>query len=200
MRFTVIMPSYLGDYPGAASDREQKIVRAINSVIGQSYKDWELIIVADGCDRTMQIASQFVESNIMPVKIDKAETWSGVPRNTGIEMASGDYIVYLDNDDYYGPDHLKIIADNIGDYDWVWYNDYIFDTKGWQWIERACNIKKRGANGTSNVCHKKLDVTWDHTGYAHDHHFNSQLLRHRNHTKIETPEYLVCHIPGSYDV
>lgn len=203
MMFSVVMPSFMGDYPGAASGREEKILRAINSVVNQRCEDfvcWELIIVADGCLRTMEIASQFVEPNIRPILIEKAEMWAGTPRNAGIEAAEGDYIVYLDIDDYYGENHLQLIADKIGNYDWVWYNDYIFDTKGWQWIERACNITKIGQNGTSNVCHKKLDVSWEYTGYAHDHHFNKQLLRHKNHTKIPTPEYLVCHIPNSYDV
>ena len=44
---SVIMPSYLGAYKNAAKDRDRKIVRAINSVVRQTYKDWELIIIAD---------------------------------------------------------------------------------------------------------------------------------------------------------
>ena len=44
-------------------------------------------------------------------------------------------------------------------------------------IPRNCDIKRLGANGTSNVCHRKsLGVLWGHRGYAHNHYFNQKLL------------------------
>ena len=94
------MPSYLGDYPNAASNREQKLPRAIESFLVQGIG--ELIIIADGCEKTAQIASKY------PVKlitIDKQPPFSGTPRNTGIQEAQYDYIAYLDNDDVFGPRH-----------------------------------------------------------------------------------------------
>jgi len=55
---SIIMPSYMGDYGGrygdAAKDRERKLERAIDSVFGPgSIDNFELIVVADGCERTM---------------------------------------------------------------------------------------------------------------------------------------------------
>jgi glycosyltransferase involved in cell wall biosynthesis len=44
-KVSVIMPVYLGEYDGCASDRETKFKRAINSVIQSSYKNLELVII-----------------------------------------------------------------------------------------------------------------------------------------------------------
>ena len=198
MKFSVVMPSYLGAYSGAASRRDEKIMRAIDSVLGQSFTDFELLVIADGCQKTIDIAGAIKDPRLTVEMIKKAPIWDGKPRNRGIEIAKGEYIIYLDIDDAYGEDHLKIIADQLADYDWVYYNDYIYRVEGW--IERHCDITKLGMNGTSNVCHRRsLGVSWGHRGYAHDHYFNQKLLMHRNFSKITTPEYYVFHMPGLYD-
>ena len=199
MKYSIIMPSYLGEYNGAASRRDEKIVRAINSVLGQSFTDFELLVIADGCQKTIDIAGAIKDPRLTVEMIKKAPIWDGKPRNRGIEIAKGEYIIYLDIDDAYGEDHLKIIADQLADYDWVYYNDYIYRGEGW--IERHCDITKLGMNGTSNVCHRRsLGVSWGHRGYAHDHYFNQKLLMHRNFSKITTPEYFVMHMPSVYDI
>lgn len=199
MKFSVIMASYLGPYAGAATRRDEKIVRAINSVLSQTFTDFELHVVADGCQQTMDICSTIKDDRLIATLIKKSPLWDGKPRNTGISLAKGEYIIYLDIDDAYGDNHLKIIAEQLADYDWVNYNDYIY--RAGDWIERHCDITKLGMNGTSNVCHRKnLGVQWGHRGYAHDHYFNQKLLMHRNFAKITTPEYFVMHMPGIYDV
>ncbi len=194
MRFSVIMPSRLIPYPGCAQYLEQKIVRAVESVLSQSFKDFELIVIADGCEKTKEIVKAWPTVKLLECK-HKA-IFDNLPRNTGIDNAIGDYIIYCDIDDYWGEDHLKIIDSQLKEYEWVWYNDYIFkDT----WVKRACNIKALGGCGTSNVCHKRsLNLRWDRPGYAHDFYFNQKLLRFKG-TKINTPEYFVCHVPGQYD-
>ena len=199
MRFTVVMPSYLGKYTGAASRRDEKIIRAINSVISQTFTDWELVVVADGCKLTREIVKTIKDDRVRAISIKKAPIWDGMPRNAGIEHGRGEYIVYLDIDDCYGENHLEIIDRNLAGHDWVHYNDYIHHSGGW--VERICDMKRIGMNGTSNVCHKReLPVRWGHRGYAHDHHFNQQLLKYKNSARIETPEYFVMHIPGQYDL
>lgn len=194
------MPSFLGKYSTAASDRENKIIRAINSVINQTFQDWELIVVADGCEKTFDIVSRVYADNdkVSCYLIKKSLLFSGIPRTCGIDQASGEFIVYLDIDDYYGANHLQKINDNLKEFDWVWFNDYRWKGK---WVENPCSITTIGRNGTSNICHKKsLGEKWTAVGYSHDYHFNRKLLKHTNYTKIETPEYFVCHVPGIYDV
>jgi glycosyltransferase involved in cell wall biosynthesis len=194
------MASTLASYLGAASRRDEKIIRAINSVINQTFQDWELIVVADGCQKTVDIVSQYTDPRISVVKIDKRPLWDGAPRNKGIELAKGEFITYLDNDDCLGENHLQIINDNLKDYDWVYYDDWTL--QGSDWLPRHCDIRKIGMNGTSNITHKKsLDMTWAHRGYAHDHYFNEKLRLHLNYGKIPAGEYFVCHMPnGGIDV
>ena len=110
---SIVMASYLGAYKNAASNRPEKLKRAIASVLRQSYQDWELIVVSDGCDETSKIVAGVQDDRISCYQIPKQKMWSGVPRNIGIEKAKGEYIVYLDNDDIFGPSHLKNIAAGI---------------------------------------------------------------------------------------
>jgi glycosyltransferase involved in cell wall biosynthesis len=195
VKFSIVIASYLGNYPSASHGREQKIVRAINSVLGQTFTDFEIIVVADGCQKTIDIVKDLpVRSFLIP----RGSLFGGAPRNKGIDEAEGDYIVYLDIDDIYGRNHLQIIADNLESYDWVWYNDIRYSPRLKIWHENECDIVQVGRHGTSNVCHKaSLSTRWEFKGYAHDHYFVQKLRENTNFKKIATPEYYVCHIPGT---
>lgn len=200
MKFSVIMPSRLQIYPNSARNKDGKLLRAINSVIGQTLEDWELHIIADGCRDTIDIVQNNVKDKRIHLwKITHTKLWSGRPRNTGIEQASGDWIIYLDNDDIYGENHLQIVNDGIANYDWIWYNDIRFNPRDNNWYENSCDIHTLGRHGTSNVAHRRnLGIFWDEDGkYAHDFHFVRKLLKIKNVGKISTPEYYVCHVPGS---
>lgn len=197
MRFTIIMASRLVPYPNQCSNPELKIVRAVDSVIAQSFADFELIVIADGCDKTKEIVNKYTDNRIRLIEIKHGALFDNRPRNAGIEAAEGDYILYCDVDDYLGSDHLKIIAEQLKDQDWVYFNDFWF-SRG-EWIERYCNVHRLGKCGTSNVCHS-MRTTWQRTGYAHDYYFIQQLIRHKEFKRIKTPEYFVCHVPGGYDL
>lgn len=199
MKFTVVIASFLGNYRTAAKDRDKKIVRAIQSVLNQSFQDFEIIVVADGCEKTVEIMKQFPQ--VKTFLIPKSKTWSGEPRNKGIQEAQGEFIIYLDIDDLYGIDHLKNIAENLKEYDWVWYDDIRFDPKKAEWFINPCDIIQMSHHGTSNICHKRsLPAKWDHVGYAHDYYFVQELRKNTNYVKIQGGEYYVCHIPGGYDL
>jgi len=200
MRFSVVMASYLGAYQNAAARRDEKIVRAIQSVLDQTFNDFEIWVIADGCQQTVYIVSKFTDERVNIKLIDKRPFWDGEPRNTGIESARGELIVYIDNDDFYGENHLQHIDNHFGNSDWVYYNDWMYNSNG-TWHSRHCDIRKIGQNGTSNVCHKRsLNARWGYRGYAHDHYFNQKLLFYSNHKKIPPGEYFVCHMPGYYDI
>jgi glycosyltransferase involved in cell wall biosynthesis len=191
MRFSIVIASLLENYSGSARNKEQKLIRAVASVQQQTFQDFEIIVVADGCERTMEIVRN--ADNVRSFLIPRGKLFSGGPRNKGIEEARGEYIIYLDIDDLYGNNHLAKIVPHLGG-DWVWYNDIRWDGK---WYENQCDIYRVGKHGTSNICHRRLDVKWNAGGYAHDYHFVRQLVRFKNFTKIPTPEYYVCHVPAS---
>ena len=196
----------MGAYKSAAKDRDKKIVRAINSVCKQTYKDWELIIIADGCNKTVDIVQEIVDLyskfQIKVLYIDKQPIWSGVVRNTGLDAAKGDYCCYLDIDDAFAPDHLEGLAP-FTKKDWYWFDDYIWNGK--EFRHRRCNINKPGQCGTSSILHKRDFARWDTKGtYAHDWIFIKNLKQTRNYESkdnyIKAGRYLVCHIPGKFDI
>lgn len=195
IKFSVIIPSYLGFYPGVARDREQKILRAIASVQHQSFKNFEIIVVADGCQKTMELVRDC--AGVRSFLIDRGKQFGGGPRNKGIEEARGEWIVYLDIDDMWGTEHLKTIAENLNGYDWVYFNDIHFNSRTGKWFEMPCDVSTKGRHGTSNIAHKRLGVTWNARGYAHDFYFVQELKKFKNFGKIPTPEYYVMHIPGT---
>jgi glycosyltransferase involved in cell wall biosynthesis len=199
--FSVVMPSYLGMYANAAKNRIAKFHRAVESYIAQTFKDSELIIVSDGCTETEKQTETFIKQSdrIKLIKIEKQPVYSGIPRNKGIEAAQGEFIAYLDTDDWLAPNHLESIAAKLNGYDWVWFDDYVYAKN--KWFRRECNVNIRFKHGTSNICHKKsLNVQWT-GGYEHDFEFVQKLKKTSlNYTKINAGGYYVCHIPGRYDV
>lgn len=191
----------MGDYSGAASNRDQKIIRAIESVVCQSFEDWELIVVADGCDKTFDIVCEKYSGNkkIECLLIKKQPIWGGHCRNLGIEKAKGDYISYLDIDDYYGKEHLKKINDQLAGEDWLYFNDRVLNRDGLE-IERNTLVNQRFQCGTSNIIHKKsLVIKWGGGQYGHDDWSLIQQLNKFPGKKIDTPDYIVCHSAHRFD-
>ncbi|MBD5321626.1 MAG: glycosyltransferase family 2 protein [Bacteroides sp.] len=98
---SVIVPCYnAGEY----------LNDSINSVIGQSYQNWELLIIDDcSTDNSAQIIQRFTEcdSRIKSFKTLNKSGSPSLPRNIGIDNANGKYIAFLDADDIWMPDKLK---------------------------------------------------------------------------------------------
>lgn len=95
---SVIIPSY---------NRENTIVRAVNSVLNQTYKDIEVIVV-DDCskDRTLELLSSIKDERLKFFKLEK-NSGACVARNFGIEKANGEFIAFQDSDDEWLPEKLK---------------------------------------------------------------------------------------------
>jgi glycosyltransferase involved in cell wall biosynthesis len=205
MKFSVIMASYLGDYPGAAKNREQKIVRAVNSFLKQTHEDKELIIISDGCQKTIDIYNKNWKDNksIKLFASNKLPLYSGAIRSIGLKMAEGDLIAYLDNDDVFGKNHLKTIHDqfNMNENDWVYYDDYMVLDEQFKKFHIRYVETRYGSIGTSSICHKnfnkyklKTDIDW-FDGYGHDFLYVMKLaLSGTKFNKLpKMPEYIVCH-------
>lgn len=89
---------------------ENTLHRAINSVLSQSFQDWELICVDDGSsDSSAEILDKFV-SRDERIKVQKSKHNKGPAkaRNSALDSAAGKYIAFLDADDFWQPKKLKI--------------------------------------------------------------------------------------------
>lgn len=202
------MPTYLGKYNTAGKEREMKLSRAVQSVINQSYQNWELIIIADGCQKSVDIIQEnrfLNDERISMYLIDKCKIWSGTPRNIGIKNAKGKYIIYLDADDIYDQEYLIDLSKEVADRDWYIVDDIVYrKTKaGWETIIRPVNVNVHGQCGTSNIIHKtSLNCYWNvNDNYSHDYRFLNILKAvSEDYQKINIAGYVVCHIPNIYDL
>lgn len=101
--FSIIIPTY---------NRAHVLSKAIQSVLGQNYVNWELIIIDDGStDNTAAVVNDFNDERIKyhPQK----NTERSQARNNGIKFSKGKYICFLDSDDEYCNNHLSAFYDFI---------------------------------------------------------------------------------------
>ena len=100
MRFSVIIPLY---------NRGLYISKALASVLEQSFRDFELIVVDDGStDDSFQIAQSVLKNaDVQHQLIHQENAGVGTTRNNGVLAASGDYICFLDADDWWAPSFLE---------------------------------------------------------------------------------------------
>ena len=96
-KVSVIIPTY---------NRAELLRSAISSVIGQTFKDWEMIIVNDhSTDHTRNVVEGFADNRIKYLQ-NKGKNGPSIARNLGIYAASGEYIAFLDDDDEWLPTKL----------------------------------------------------------------------------------------------
>ena len=96
-KISVILPVY---------NSQKFIKKAIESVLDQTFSDFELIIVNDGStDSTLDIIRDFKDKRIR--LLNQSNQGPGAARNNALEMADGDYVMFLDSDDWYSPDALE---------------------------------------------------------------------------------------------
>lgn len=97
----------------AAYNVEEYIAEAVTSVLTQSYKDIELIVVDDAStDGTKDAAIHAAKGDARFRLITNAENYGiGKTRSIGIQASKGDYIMFLDGDDYYGENYIQDLAE-----------------------------------------------------------------------------------------
>ena len=98
-RVSIITPCYNG---------ERFLAETVESVLGQTYADWELWIVDDGSrDRTAEIAASYAERDSRIRLIRQANGGAASARNNAMRRAEGQYIALLDADDLWEPEFLE---------------------------------------------------------------------------------------------
>ncbi|HIP11459.1 MAG TPA: glycosyltransferase [Arcobacter sp.] len=98
-------------------NREDLLPRAVESVLTQTYKNIEIIIVDDGSkDNTEELVQNYMNKheNIKYIKHEKA-LGGNAARNSGIRAASGEFVAGLDDDDEFTPDRIEKLMNNYSD-------------------------------------------------------------------------------------
>jgi glycosyltransferase involved in cell wall biosynthesis len=100
MNVSVIIPVY---------NRGKTIQRCLQSILSQTYQDYEVIVVDDGStDQTREVCSHFVCDKLKVIQ--QPNSGVSVARNTGIEHASGVFLAFIDSDDYVDPSYLEMLV------------------------------------------------------------------------------------------
>jgi glycosyltransferase involved in cell wall biosynthesis len=106
--FSVVIPTY---------NRAHVLSRAIDSVVAQTYPHWELLIVDDGStDGTEELVAEYIKSEPRIKFLKRPDNrlrGGNACRNIGAEKSSGDYVTYLDSDDYYLENRLFACVEYI---------------------------------------------------------------------------------------
>lgn len=99
MRFSIIIPLY---------NKAPYVVKTIDSVLAQSYKDYEVVIVDDGSkDNSAEIALQAIEGHENCHLLKQENAGVSVARNNGVAASQGEYLCFLDADDWWESNYLE---------------------------------------------------------------------------------------------
>lgn len=106
---SIIIPVY---------NNSKSLKRCLESVVNQTYKDLEIIIVNDGStDNSLDICNEFAKKDDRIVIIDKENGGVSSARNAGLKVANGEYIGFVDGDDTINEKMYEILLDNLIGYD-----------------------------------------------------------------------------------
>ena len=114
MRFSVIVPVY---------NKAPYVEKALKSVLSQTFSDYEAVCVNDGStDDSLAVLEQYAARDARIKVISQANGGLSAARNTGLVHAQGDYVFFLDSDDWIEPDALKILSEKLSDEDMVCFS------------------------------------------------------------------------------
>lgn len=98
-------------------NRKEMLKRAMESVIAQTFTDWELVVVDDAStDGTQKVFDKVSKDNggrFVYWKNEKNYGCDTQPKNMGAELSTGEYLAYLDDDNVFRPDHLQALYNEI---------------------------------------------------------------------------------------
>jgi len=142
---SIVMPAY---------NAVRYIQEAIDSVIDQTYTNWELIIIDDGStDHTAQIirSNCLLDSRIKILQQKNGK--QGSARNKGIKYANGEYIAFLDADDLWLADKLRVQVDNIQQsvFDLIFSDTFLFENDNHVDVSNKFNALTGILNGHESV-------------------------------------------------
>lgn len=110
MKLSVIIPVY---------NAETTLRRCVDSLLSQQYNDTELLLVNDGsADGSGAICAEYARRDPRVRFIDKENGGVSSARNAGLDVARGDFVAFVDSDDYVSDDFFRSVEDAIRDQSW----------------------------------------------------------------------------------
>lgn len=131
MLFSIIIPVY---------NVENYLRDCLDSVLSQSFSDWEAVCVNDGStDHSLSILEEYASRDNRITVISQPNGGLSAARNTGLNAAKGDYVIFLDSDDWLEADALKTLYENLHGEDLLCFNGRRYFEDSGQY-EKADNL------------------------------------------------------------
>lgn len=158
VKYSVIIPVY---------NAEKTIERCLQSLLSQKRNDVEIIVINDGStDKSGEIISEYTAYNDSLILLSHENRGVSAARNTGIETASGDYLLFVDSDDFVSKDYFFIL-DQLGEQEDSDLLMFASNTVGGQNIDesklyfRLENIDKRIEKMELLLSSRKIMPPWN---------------------------------------
>lgn len=144
---------------------EKYLPTCIESILNQTYKDLEVLLIDDGStDNSGRICDEYAQRDSRCIAIHQSNKGVATVRNTGLNQATGDYITFIDSDDYIHPQMIEILYKSItiGNYDF----SIVAHKQVWRYIQE---------NSIGNG--EKIELTQeDLMKGLYNHFFNNNII------------------------
>lgn len=200
---SILIPAY---------NAEKTIQRCLDSILAQTVCDYEIIVVNDGSkDSTLQILQGYTQKDVRIRVVDQANSGVAVARNVLLQAARGEWILYIDADDWIEPNMLQRMLELSDDTDIVFCgNDtaerpeeakHIDNIMFEQWDQKEQMLEFMKHKRMTGMLWNKLirrSITIDSrfnekTGYGEDAEFLWKILK-KSHKMVVTNEILYHHV------
>ena len=181
MKISVIIPVY---------NVEKYLKRCLDSVVNQTYKNLEIILIDDGStDKSGNICDEYAAKDKRIIVIHKENGGLSDARNKGLDICTGDYISFIDSDDWIENGFYEYVVNNVKDNDLLIFDYYITNGKNSKWIKykntevelskEKCLIELAKAKLQSYTCNKiyKLDL-FDNIRFPKGRNYEDQAIIH----------------------
>lgn len=108
-KISIVVPVY---------NEEQELGRCVDSVLTQSFADWEMLLIDDGStDRSVQMCDDYADKDPRITVVHQANRGYSGARNTALELVKSDYFTFLDADDFLEPNGLAVLYRSMAEND-----------------------------------------------------------------------------------
>lgn len=151
LKFSIVMPVF---------NSAKTLSRSIGSILRQSYNNWELIAVDDGStDDSYERLNELAEQDSRITVVHQNNMGPGAARNNGIKLCTGDYVAFLDSDDYWDNDYLLLVYHESieGQKDLI-FTDRVYELENGRFLKNSQIYGNRNCTKHEIICKQLTGV------------------------------------------
>lgn len=171
---SIIVPVY---------NAQKYIKRCVESIVNQSYQKWELILIDDGSkDDSSLICDELKQTDSRILVVHTVNQGASAARNRGLDEAAGDYITFVDADDWVKPNHLEVLVNQIDSDVDLCINSFIADL---YYGSRPYQYKEVKTHENIESINAFFTILLQHSQFLWNKLFKSNIIKD-NHIRFNT--------------